>query len=87
VLRELRAAEPWVGALLASDGRNTPPPCVSAGVPLRVEELGGEAGDIVLMDSRCLHNTSANVSPWARLTVRLTCVRAETIPSRRTAQD
>ena len=46
---------------------------VSAGIPLRVVELTGAPGDLVLMDPRCLHTVSANVSHRARLTVRLTC--------------
>lgn len=48
---------------------------VSAGVPLRVVELTGAPGDLVLMDPRCLHTVSANASTRARLTMRLVCVR------------
>ncbi len=48
---------------------------VSAGVLLRVAELTGMAGDIVLMDPRCLHTVSANTSPRPRLTMRMTCAR------------
>lgn len=43
---------------------------------LREVELTGEPGDLVLMDPRCLHTTSANVSSRPRLTMRMTCVRA-----------
>jgi hypothetical protein len=42
----------------------------------RVIELTGDAGDVVLMDPRCLHTISANVSSRARLAMRLTCARA-----------
>jgi hypothetical protein len=38
-------------------------------------ELTGDPGDIVLMDPRCLHTTSANVSSRPRLTMRMTCMR------------
>ncbi len=48
---------------------------VSAGVPLRVVELTGAAGDVVLMDPRCLHTVSANVGRRGRLQMRLTCRR------------
>jgi hypothetical protein len=48
---------------------------VSAGVPLRVVELTGAEGDVVLMDPRCLHTVSANVSHRARLTMRMVCAR------------
>jgi hypothetical protein len=73
--------EPWFAELLApgdpaerrrrflGDGH------VSRGVPLRVVELTGAAGDLVLMDPRCLHTVSANVSPRPRLQMRLTCGR------------
>jgi hypothetical protein len=44
----------------------------SNGVPVRVVELTGRAGDVVLMDPRCLHTISANVSARPRLTLRLT---------------
>lgn len=43
---------------------------------LRVVELTGAAGDVVLMDPRCLHTVSANVSDRARLTMRLVFARS-----------
>jgi hypothetical protein len=43
---------------------------------LRVVELTGEAGDLVLVDPRCLHTVSANTSSRPRLQIRLTCARA-----------
>jgi hypothetical protein len=42
----------------------------------RVVELCGDAGDVVLMDPRCLHTITANVSPRPRLAMRMTCARA-----------
>jgi hypothetical protein len=48
---------------------------VSQGIPLRVVELTGTPGEIALMDPRCLHTVSANVSGRARLTMRMTCAR------------
>lgn len=48
---------------------------VSRGIPLRVVELTGKPGDIVLMDPRCLHTVAANVSHRARLTMRMVCGR------------
>ena len=48
---------------------------VSDGIPLRVIELTGAAGDVVLMDPRCLHTVSANAGPRARLQMRMTCSR------------
>lgn len=78
---ELARVEPWVDALLRpgeddherrrrfmSDG------CVSAGVPLRIVELTGEPGDVVLMDPRSLHAPSANVGGPPRLVVKMACV-------------
>lgn len=43
---------------------------------LRVMELTGAAGDVVLMDPRCLHTVSANVSDRARLTMRMVFARS-----------
>lgn len=77
----LSAAEPWFADLFRPgdaaerqrrfvvDGH------VSRGIPLRVVELTGAPGDIVLMDPRCLHTVSANVSRRARLTMRMVCAR------------
>jgi hypothetical protein len=60
----------WFAELL----RGGEPP--APGSELRLVELGGEAGDLVLFDPRCLHTISANVSPRPRLVMRLTCARA-----------
>lgn len=43
---------------------------------LRVMELTGAAGDVVLMDPRCLHTVAANVSARARLTMRMVFARS-----------
>jgi hypothetical protein len=74
--------EPWFAELFAPGGdpaarrrRFMDDGCVSAGIPLRVVELTGAAGDLVLMDPRCLHTVSANAGPRARLQMRLTCRR------------
>jgi len=79
---ELASREPWFEELLA---RGQDPAArrrrfldrvyVSDGVPLRVVELTGAAGDVVLMDPRCLHTVSANSGPRARLQMRMTCSR------------
>ncbi len=45
------------------------------GLVERAVELIGEAGDLLLLDPRCLHTISANVSPRPRLAMRLTCLR------------
>ena len=48
--------------------------CVSASIPLRIVELTGEPGDVVLMDPRCLHAPSANASAHARFVVKMACI-------------
>jgi hypothetical protein len=80
-LPALAAAEPWFADLFRpgepaerrrrfmDDGH------VSRGISLRVVELTGAPGDITLMDPRCLHTVSANVSGRARLTMRMVCAR------------
>ena len=50
------------------------PALALAGEPWRVVELTGDAGDVVLMDPRCLHTVSANVRR-PRLQMRVTCGR------------
>ena len=73
--------EPWFADLFAPGAQDDRrrrflrEDYVSMGIPLRVVELTGQPGDLVLMDPRCLHTISANVSPRARLTMRLTCAR------------
>jgi len=78
----LRRDEPWFAELFAPGGdpvarrrRFMDEGCVSDGIPLRVVELTGAAGDVVLMDPRCLHTVSANVGPRARLQMRMICRR------------
>jgi hypothetical protein len=78
----LAAAEPWFADLFRpgdpeerrrrfmDDGH------VSRGIPVRVVELTGAPGDLTLMDPRCLHTVSANVSRRARLTMRMVCARS-----------
>ncbi|MBL8619787.1 MAG: phytanoyl-CoA dioxygenase family protein [Myxococcales bacterium] len=80
-LAALIAADPWLAALVA------PGPAVArraayldadhdhAGVALRVVELTGRAGDLLLMDPRLLHTVSANRAARPRLVMRLTCSR------------
>lgn len=79
--RGLARVEPWVDALLrpgsdpaARHRRFMIDGCVSADVPLRVVELIGEPGDLILMDLRCLHAPSANVGDRPRLIVKMACV-------------
>lgn len=68
--------EPWYGALLDRDRTAPIGPGWSGDVPQRIVELVGAAGDLTLMDPRCLHTVSANASSRARLTLRLVCGRA-----------
>lgn len=80
-IADLAAAEPWFAALFAPGSAAArrhflDAPYRSAGIPLRVVELTGQPGELVLMDPRCLHTISANASQRARLTMRLTCARA-----------
>lgn len=76
-LRALVPRDPWFAALVtdALDGREA-----TLARPhddgLRVVELTGAAGDVVLMDPRCLHTVSANVSDRARLTMRMVFARS-----------
>lgn len=49
---------------------------VSAGIPMRVIELTGAPGDIVLWDPRCLHSQSNNVSSRPRSAIRFRLDRA-----------
>ncbi|CAE8728620.1 unnamed protein product [Polarella glacialis] len=42
----------------------------SAGIPMRVVELAGQPGDIVLWDPRCLHSSSENRSSRPRSVIR-----------------
>ncbi|MFT7521166.1 MAG: hypothetical protein ACI9MC_003317 [Kiritimatiellia bacterium] len=76
-LASLARQEPWFSRLLEHDARSTAGGCTSAGVEMRLVELAGEPGDLLLLDPRCLHTTAANVSPRARLTMRTTCLRAK----------
>lgn len=79
----LSHAEPWFADLFgpgdagARRDRFMREPYVSRGIPLRVVELTGQPGDVVLMDPRCLHTVSANVSHRARLTMRMVCARGD----------
>ena len=41
------------------------------GIPVKVVELTGRPGDIVLLDPRCLHSVSVNTSGVPRQVVRL----------------
>jgi len=73
ILRRLARGDRWLRALCSSG------PCgdriatfmdagtTSGGVPLRVVELTGEPGDVVLMDLRVLHAAAPNVRPAPRL--------------------
>ena len=73
--RELARAEPWIKDLFtAGDAEERvkhfmTEGTVSSGIPLRVVELTGEPGDIVLMDLRCLHTLSPNVANAPRLVI------------------
>jgi hypothetical protein len=62
----LASDEPWFAAQIEQDSARHP----------SLVELTGEAGDIILLDPRCLHTISANVSTRPRLIMRLTCVRS-----------
>jgi hypothetical protein len=77
-LAALASADPWFAALFdpaRADSGRFDEPHDSAGIAVRVVELTGAAGDLLLMDARCLHTLSANVSDRPRLAMRLTCGR------------
>lgn len=80
-MAELAARDPWYDRLFRpgdpearraflAEGH------VSDGVPTRVVELVGEAGDLVLMDPRALHTLSPNVSARPRFVMRMIASRA-----------
>ena len=80
----LDAVEPGGGATVMVAGSHrrlvelapiADPAAALAGEDWRVVELTGAAGDVVLMDPRCLHTVSANVSRRPRLQMKLTCGR------------
>ena len=81
-LEVLRNETPSFAALLNGTGSpeereqrfmNTSFSCM--GMPIRVEELTGAMGDIVLMDPRALHTISPNCSDRARLVAKLCAQR------------
>jgi len=75
VRAELPRTEPWFADLFEPAGTPVAQQYTSAGIPLKVHELTGDAGDFILLNPCCLHTTSANVSPRPRLIMRLTGVR------------
>ena len=76
-LARLAEEEPWFAELIQAHKQTPQPTCASAGIGLRIQPLEGEAGDVVFMNPRCLHTTSANTSSRPRLLMRMTCVRAD----------
>lgn len=74
------APDPWFAALLddAAPDRAVllSSPHTLHSIPLRLVELTGTAGDLFLLDPRCLHTVSPNTASRARLTMRLVCARA-----------
>ncbi|MBK7074089.1 MAG: phytanoyl-CoA dioxygenase family protein [Myxococcales bacterium] len=81
-LAALAAADPWFAELrlpgdaAARRARYLDADHDHAGLPLRVVELTGRAGDLLLMDPRLLHTVAANAGGRPRLVVRLLCSRA-----------
>ena len=79
--RQLAALDPWLAALERDDGcdreqRFMLKGAVVEGVPLRVAELCGEAGDVLLMRTDTLHTMSKNVRAVPRLVVAQFVTRA-----------
>jgi len=50
---------------------------ISAGIPLRVVELTGAPGDIIIWDPRCLHSASNNVSSRPRSVIKFRLDRTQ----------
>lgn len=76
VRETLRRRVPWIRDLLtpappgqarARDRRLLEEGAEHDGIRLRVVELSGRAGDLVLMDLRVLHSLTPNVARWPRL--------------------
>lgn len=77
-LKRLREEEPLIADLLSDAGtpevrtqRYMNEAFLCRGISLRVEELTGNAGDIVLMDPRALHTISPNCTDRVRLVLKL----------------
>ena len=80
VLRKtLRAADPWLTAVIdaATDqvGALMAAPAVVGGIPLAVEQITGEPGDLILMHPLMLHGVAHNGSDRVRMMVTSTVWR------------
>jgi ectoine hydroxylase-related dioxygenase (phytanoyl-CoA dioxygenase family) len=77
--KQLVAASPWFRDLMSPPaagedriGRFMASPTVVDGVPLQVEEITGEPGDVFLMHPHALHGLSSNVRDTPRLALAQT---------------
>ncbi len=77
VLEPLTQEDPWMKALVTE---STPElrikqfvqeGCSYHGIEQKVVSLTGSAGDIIILNPRCLHSTSANISSLPRQIIRL----------------
>ncbi|MEO9274421.1 phytanoyl-CoA dioxygenase family protein [Marinomonas sp. 5E14-1] len=77
VLEPLKQEDPWMKALVTE---GTPEQRIQQfvqegdsyhGIGQKVVSLTGSAGDIILLNPRCLHSTSANISSLPRQIIRL----------------
>lgn len=81
LLQELTATNEWFSDLVANpeseapndqrEPRLTQQGTSQQGITSRVVDLSADAGDIILLDPRCLHTVSANVSNRPRQVLRL----------------
>jgi hypothetical protein len=75
IRERLRRSEPWIDALFSAGDREKRirrfmgEDTIVGGIPLRVAEVTGEPGDIVLMDLRILHSLTPNVTARPRLVI------------------
>ena len=82
VRETLRRCEPWIDALFSPGEsherlrRFSERDTLVRGIPLRVAELVGEPGDVVLMDLRVLHALTPNARPQPRMVLGQVVFRA-----------
>lgn len=83
VRRRLARVHPWLGALFSRDDRSDrvrrfmEEGCTVEGVPLRVVEVTGEAGDVVFFHPWLLHDAAPNCARTPRLML------GQSLPTRR----
>jgi ectoine hydroxylase-related dioxygenase (phytanoyl-CoA dioxygenase family) len=72
--------EPFFRRLYAGQDGSDLPSGVAAGVPVRVVELAGQAGDAWLIDLRLLHAASPNATDRPRMMATHRYIRADLMP-------